>query len=657
MFALMIALVAQGQAMALKAAEPPKPGAVVMTNQQQFDAASTAAAEGHCAEAVSAFQALQAAPTYKRNALFAAALDVRNGGCLIRVGRAAEGKAAISRGIPVLAARGAEFENDLSIARLALGDEATQRLDYTEAAHWYRAAADTVKGAGRINPLMRLSQVTMFDRDGRAIAAADEARQIAAATPGFGKKDIAVVQSQYARVLLNEGRPAEAYRVLKDSLAKQGGLTSRVGLDAITTRSDLAIAALQDKRPDDARLYLAYTGAGRMKDTPFNRAAVMNAPTCGEGGISPEDMAIVEFSLENDGRVTGVNPIYATGGRRSALAFANAVRDWSWRAEDASKVPALFRYATRVELRCSKAATGKTIMTPLSEATEAWLDGQADQPVWTDLSDAAALPLQRTALQKAKARNDAAGTAQAAFALARNAVTPSEETATLLEDAAKAARSAGAPATVRNFIAMHQLSAFSGSVDSIRDKLRALLANTDVATDPLSADTLRLVISQPAGKAPPPSDASALQSAVANDPALPANHPLKVAALLGQANVLAANGDLSGARAAFDRTGMTGEQCAQLGLSPNMRSSGASASDYPMAAARMGFEGWVTAEADVTPDGRTTIQRTTISYPPFVFDDAAIGIARDARFSSSFRPDGTLACQGVRLPMRFLLPG
>lgn len=286
---------------------------------------------------------------------------------------------------------------------MTLGAVAADRFDYEQAALHYRAAADTGKGASRIIPLLRLSQVTMFDRDGSALAAADEARKLALASPDYGKKDVAAVQSQYARVLLNEGRAAEAYRILKDSLAKQGGLTDKVGLNDITTRSDLAIAALQNKQFEDARLYLAYTGAGRMKDTPFNRAAAMAAPACGEGGVSPDDMAIVEFSLESDGRVVGVTPIYATGGRRAAVAFAGAVRDWSWRAEEAAKIPALFRYTTRVELRCSKAAEGKSIMTPLHDAAMAWLSASAGAAPWDELSDAAALPLQRAALERARA--------------------------------------------------------------------------------------------------------------------------------------------------------------------------------------------------------------------------------------------------------------
>ena len=335
---------------------------------------------------------------------------------------------------------------------------------------------------------------------------------------------------------------------------------------------------------------------------------------------------------------------------------ARAVGDWSWRADDAAIIPALFRFATRIELRCSKAAESKGLTNPLRDAAMTWLNARAGAAPWEDLSDAAALPLQRAALERARQAGDQAAIARAALALATSSVTSAGETTTLLNTAATAAHAANAPAPVRNFIVLRQVGMKKADVAQWRADLRTLLANADYAKDPLSADTLRLLISQPSGKTPPPDDATTLQAAVADDPALPVNHPLKIAALLGQANVLAARGDLTGARSAFQRTGLSGEQCAELDLSPTMRSSGASSSDYPMAAARMGFEGWVVAEADVTADGRTAVPRATIAYPPFVFVDTAVGIAKDARYTSSFRPEGTLACRGVRMPIRFLLP-
>jgi hypothetical protein len=652
MIITMLALLVSGQG-------GPTGTAGTATLQQRFDAASDAAGAGRCAEAIGAFEAVEATGAQRRNPVLAAAIDVRKGACLIRTGRVEEGEKAVRRGLPVLTPKRSDFGADLRDGHMALGSAAQFRFDYDGAAREYRAAADLSEGTGRVMPLLRLSQVTMFDHDGRALAVAQEARALALGDPQFGKRDIAAVQTQYARVLLNERRHQDAYKELKDSLAKQGGLGTRVNAMDIATRSDLAIAAFQNRDIEGAQRYLAYTGAGRMRDTPFTRAAVMDPPVCGgEAALRPEDHAIVEFTLEEDGRVSGVAPIYTSGGRAAAIAFARAVADWSWRADEAKKIPLLFRYTTRVELRCAKAPEAPELTKPLKDAVAAWLETKkAEAPAWTELSAAAALPLQKASLSGAQAAKDDARTLQAALALANSPVTNREETDAYLNVATAAAAALNAPASVRTYVALRrQQTAAEGKAAAYRQSLRTLLADPGPSADPLSAATLRLLIAQPFIKAAPPADAKALLSAVIGEPALPAGHPLKIAAMLSEANVLAAAGDLAAARAVFDRTGLTAEQCASIGLQPAMKRSGASSSDYPMAAVKLGFEGWVKTEYDIAPDGRTVAPRAVIAYPPFIFDEAATGIVRDSRYTSTFRPEGALACSGEQTSIMFRLP-
>lgn len=62
----------------------------------------------------------------------------------------------------------------------------------------------------------------------------------------------------------------------------------------------------------------------------------------------------------------------------------------------------------------------------------------------------------------------------------------------------------------------------------------------------------------------------------------------------------------------------------------------------------MGFEGWTRVEFDVDSAGRTRQQRALISYPPFVFSDAASAMAKDFVYESSYRPGGDTACAGAR---------
>ncbi|SEK97637.1 TonB protein C-terminal [Sphingomonas palmae] len=649
MSSIVLALLALGQAAGGAAATAAPAGA--QTLQQRFDQATQLAGEDKCAEAVAIFDAV--APRLAKSPVGTAALRVRKGKCLIYLDRGPEGAAMIRASLPVLAAQGASFNDEVIDAHLRLAREAHARFDYDAAAADGRAALALSTGTARLRPLMLLADTLMFDHDGKALAYAQEARAIALADQSLSKKDVANVQTIYARVLMNEGRDKEAYAVLKDSLAKRGGLTSRVGLDDVATRSDLAIAALRNKDMDNARQYLAYTGAGRMADAPYARAVTMKPPICADvPGLTPQDVAIVEYSLANDGRVVGAVPIFTTGKRAAAIAFAQAVSDWSWRSDDVKAIKPFFRLASRVELRCLKTPSAPSLVTPLADATEAWITGQGvpTSPPWADLSDAAALPLQRAAMNQGAAAQQLA----TLFALSRNAVVPADERAQFAAQALTRANALHAPTAVRTFAAINAIDEDNGN--AYRSALRRLLADPQMAADPLSAATLRVLIAVPGYRSGPADDAPQLLDAVIAEPNLPERHPLKVAAMLQQANVRAAKGDLAGAKQAFAATGLTAEQCSLLGITPGLRSTGTTGNDFPMAAQRYGFEGWVSTEFDISADGRTIEPRAVIAYPPFVFDEAATGILRDSRFTSSFRPEGALACAGRQQAVVFRLP-
>jgi hypothetical protein len=233
-------------------------------------------------------------------------------------------------------------------------------------------------------------------------------------------------------------------------------------------------------------------------------------------------------------------------------------------------------------------------------------------------------------------------------------VATTEEASEALQTASSSATALQAPVVVRTYIEMKR-SAVDPKVkgEGFRKALRALLADPFVKSDPLSASTVRLLIASPAYRTAPPGDAKLLLEAVIREPGLPLRHPLKIAAMLAQANVLAQARDPEGARVVFDRTGLTTEQCALVGLQPALKHSGADSSDYPAAAARLGFEGWVLMEYDITADGRTATHRVVTAYPPFIFDEAATGISRTMRYAVTYRPPGGLACSGERQSIVF----
>ena len=118
---------------------------------------------------------------------------------------------------------------------------------------------------------------------------------------------------------------AEALDELRRAKDRLGGMSTRVDLADIVARSDLGIAALLAGREDEARRALAYAGAG-YQQTGFDPGGRMEPPPCGNG-LEPGDVAVVEFSIRNDGSVGYATPIYSSRHGEVAIAFAAAVRE------------------------------------------------------------------------------------------------------------------------------------------------------------------------------------------------------------------------------------------------------------------------------------------------------------------------------------------
>lgn len=683
---------------AAQAGQAPPAAPAPRTNQQLFDAANRAAIEQRCSDALGQYAVLEQVPAISRNPLARATIDVYKGGCLIGTDRTDEGEALVRRGLPVLAAK-SDFAAEVRDGWLSLASAARRRSDYDTAVAETEKAVAVSQGLLRIRPLQILATLTMFDGDGRAIRLADEARTLINADPNSSAQQRAAVQTTYGRALLNAGRIQEADAALRDSLAKQGGLDNSVSIADVATRSDLAIAALLTGDHTAARKFLAYTGAGRISDAPFQTAAAMEAPTCDPAiGLDPEDRAIVEFSLREDGQVGGVQPIYVTGGRKVALAFGAAVSRWSWTPEQAKAVPPFYRALTRVELRCSRSGETPSIDTSMREAAQAWLT-PGSPPVWDGLSAAAALPVQRAAFGRS---GDPRARLAAGMALIASPVFDGEQRAAILPSLAALADETGAPASIRVQIALNRLNTRYAkergdliramealnttesirrisNPDEARDRteklrraynaitrlderaapetregIRALLAEPGFSGDPLVASTLRLMLATPDKRGPAP-DAAALLDAVIATNALPPRDPLRVHAMLRRADLFAAAGDTAAAAAMVAQTGLSTKQRASLGVTPVLRTAGASSSSFPQAAQRWGFEGWVRTEFDITADGRAAAPRALTAYPPFVFDEAATDIAGSSRWTSSFRGQ-PVACTASNQQVRFVLP-
>ncbi|HUD28213.1 MAG TPA: energy transducer TonB [Novosphingobium sp.] len=643
----LVFLAAAAAAGASASAPPAEPAASKPSSlQAAFNAASELASARKCAEAVPALEALQRDPRVKPGSFPASTISVRKGICLVALDRTDEGEQAIAIGLPALVEAGAGFTNDVSDARKALGDARFAHSDRAGAARYYRRALEGKTGSARLPLLASLSRAMAFDGGEVALGPAREALDLIAATPDMPKPVAASYRTLYARTLLNQGRTDEAYKELKQALSLTGGLTTRTSLDEVSLRGDLAMAAMLMKKRDDARLYLAYTGAGRIGDTSFARAEAMDLPLCGsETGLRPEDVAVVEFGINEDGSIMYARTVYSRGGPQVAAAFEQAVGDWYWRPDAAAAIPQFYRLAARVELRCSnRLGKGPGLWAPVNGRFAAWAGSQLPAEATGSDRTAALATLRRLGEDESGATSPTVRVAALGTLLAVEPYTPP-----LAADKALALTGkASVPAEVVNWLrmqrVMHVQEKGRGRDQARNRELVALAAEPAFAADPLAADTLLL---EAAGtrttRRDPQSDGWVAQ--VANDTRLPEAHALRQLGWLALANRSAAAGNVAEAQGYYAKTGLNDEQCALLSLPPAIRRTNVGSGDYPMSAAMMGFEGWVRLEYDINADGSTGNVRPLAAYPPLIFGDAATAIGKDVKYDMSYRPgEAATAC-------------
>ncbi|MFZ5704399.1 MAG: hypothetical protein ACOY5R_03950 [Pseudomonadota bacterium] len=638
------------------------PSVAANSPQAAFDAAMVAYDAARFEEAARAFALLEARPAVRRSPQVHATILLRMGVALTELDKPDEAEAALRKGLSLLPPSDTEMARlDRHIAFYSLGRIDRDRLNYLAAAANYQTAIDQAD-----NPLLKartllsLAGVLMFDDSDAAQRSADEAYRIVEATlkPGKdAKKQIADVQTVRARIMLNQGRATEAYELLRSAVADQGGLDLKVNYQEIVTRADLALAALLANKPDDARRYLAYTGAGRMEKSPFDLAVGMETPPCGGPfNLRPDDTVVVEFYISDEGVVRNPTPIYASIKGPAVLEFARAVADWSWRPSEMAKVPPLFRITTRVELRCSTGVTRPPVEQMFTAELDDWLKAEsATMPVMAASAAADVAPV-RAELAR---RRPTGGKPliPALLRLATNPIVPRNEQLALLAEARDLAARLHAPAPVIAYVEiaiLHVATLTSkNSVDGYRAGLRALAARPEMSDDAIVSNTLRVMIADPLYRTHAPTDAQALLQQVIKDERLPEKHALKVGALIRLAALQAEAGDRHAAALSFGRTGLSEQQCALLDAKPALLRDNAGSSSFPMEAMRWGFEGWVRIEYDISGDGRTSAQRAIIAYPPFIFRQAAVGIAKGLVYTKSFRPDGSAGCGGQQENVRF----
>jgi hypothetical protein len=628
------------------------------TMQQDYDAATALDAGKDHGAALAAWAALEARA--KPGSRTRAIAIVRKGGALFRLARYDEAADAVRAGVAGLPATDPTLVEDRSIAFRIMGQVAANTLDYAGAASAYaKVEAIAATPEEKALPLLRLIETLTFTDPSAAQAALARAAALPA-TVMADKRVAAAFARARTLLLLNTGDLRGARTSALNAVSLLGGLTEKTDVLDASARSDAAIAFLLEGNADEARRYMAYSGAGRMAKGEFDPASDMRAPDCGgEAGLKPDDVAVVEFTIAPDGSVMRAAPIYAAGGGQVGLEFARAARGWSWPAETVAAMPTFFRYNARVEMRCSTAFARPSIGDGMDAELESWLAGKgvAIAPA-PETGLAAAAVRQRAALASA-----ASGlpTLAAAYRLASNAVLPREERAALY---ARAAALAGeAPPLARLAVALPARTLTvediwkSGRYDVV---LRGFLADPAYARDARARSAIRLMIAD-AGDQGKTRDRGRTAASltelrqVAEDKELPSNDPLRVGALVRIASIEERTGSPAAARATFAASGLAANQCAILDAPPKATFMPGSEA-FPMEAARWGFEGWAQVQYDIAADGRTANQRALLSYPPFVFTKASTTFFAGTRYAKTFRPDGGLGCGGTATRIRFMLP-
>ncbi|MDB5720634.1 MAG: hypothetical protein JWP15_1252 [Alphaproteobacteria bacterium] len=626
------------------------------TVQQQFETATAALDSGRWADAITAYEALERSI---RNPRTLAVIRVRKGRALAGLGRIDEAASAFRLGLSDLPTNDPSLIEDRYLALVTVGEIAQHDLDYGQALESFRAAKPLMTGMlERSRASKGLILTGMFYDAPAALAEADASLAAIAAEKLPDKRIEAMFRNLRGRVLLNLGRPDEAKKELFRAITLLGGLTSKVDAADLAARSDLSIAALRSGDEETARQYLAWTGAGQFANA-FPSGAEMTPPPCGED-LTPDDVAVVEFSIRDDGSVGTAQPIFASRQGPSALAFARAVQAWSWKPEALAKIGSLFRAMTRVEMRCTTSTERPSVLALLRNHVDDWLAARGF-PAEDSAARSDARRLQPLKTELAR-RETASGPDSLALVpvlanLAVNAIVPRKDGLAYLARAEAIARREKAPAAAIAWFRIAQLGEERGWERGARDRylasLQELAAKPEIAADSTAAGGVRLEIAETLYRAKRNNEAMAELRSLASTPGLGEHDALRAAALVRLASLELAAGDDKAARATFARSGLTADQCSLVDTPPRRKSGSFSDSDFPMDAERWGFEGWVRTEWDVSATGAPVNVRTTVAYPPFVFSASAVRGFDRLRYEPTFRPGGGLACGGMSSRVNF----
>ncbi len=467
------------------------------------------------------------------------------------------------------------------------------------------------------------------------------------------KKQLAQIEDLRGMALANLGNPKEAIKFLRDAVLHSGGLSgNKVSLLQVGLRGDAAIVFQLLHDDTETHNYLSWTGAGHLKND-WTSGSNVEPPICGGAGdIKPEDTAVVQFSVNDVGKVISAVPIYASRTGEMGIEFARTVKEWRWQPEAVLKLAPFWRASVRMQLRCIIKPRGSELQNSFYRATLAWLNSKVIG-TWTfkGLLDHTIL----TTSEKLSSKENEVSLQVLVVRWAR-AIHDRVEHRSLSGALYKALNEANAPADVLAFFIVGDNSsggyAFTNHAYASAKYLGQAIAGFELQWPHTRAAawlrTERAIALERAGdfKAARPELEIVLSEP---ETALPDDDAIRRLATLHLAAIKQHDGDIAGAKTLITNAGITDQQCSLMDVRPIVTNNAAASVMFPQEAMRWGFNGFVRTAFDIAADGSVKNTPAVLAYPPFIFDESAERGISHFRYLPPSIDGSALGCSGQNM--------
>ncbi len=630
------------------------------TVQEDFDAAQAHLDALRLPQARAGFAALldRLGASKSRSAMI---VRSRLGETLIAMGDVEEAEPLLETALAGLPASNANAADERAAVLTHLARAAEEHGKLRQAlGHWQAILTENLLPPGSLGGLQarlgaaRTGQWTQPDVAARLLDGllAEPASAWGAAKAGIsGRLLVLRLKGQLAMRL---GRLDEAKRVLDEAGKLAGGTSSlQVNLDDVQLRGDLIVLAwLKQDMASVVRL-TAMSGASMLDEGGSRMGGAGDLPPCAPtGSLAPDAMAVIEFSVRDDGRVLNVRPIYASPGSgppdsHPEEEFTAAVHGWSWPADQAKATNPLWRAAIRVELRCQ--TVQPDVLGPsLFRDYVAWLAAKGLPRLELSGSDAQRRPQLLAAVDSGP---DRAKDPNAIAALPLLVQLVGNQSGGRVERRAFAQR-LDALAEFHQAPTLVQLIAQSALAESAGDQAavhRRLIPLAEQRGEQRLADHLRLL--QIENRSGPEAEAELAAIAARHGEA----DPLRIKALIMLSDRAFARGAEAAAASALASTGLSPQQCALVDVRPQGRNAYLTSNDFPAAAQTWGLSALMRVAHDVTPAGDIANVRVITARPPFAFSEQTVKRMQVWRFKPVLRGTQSVGCVGRVQPIRFRL--